>query len=339
MQDERTPSKSDAVEVPPPGAAWPGVVGDIGGTNARFGLVRSAGAAVEAVEILPCDDYPGLEDALAAYLDTLDGPRPEGACLAIAGPVHGDRARFVNRDWDVSKRRVQDRFGFNKTILINDFEALAHSLPDLTAGDVEQLGGGQAQERAVKAVVGPGTGLGVAALAPCGRDWVALPGEGGHADLAATNDLEAELFKVVRSESGRVSAESLLSGPGLPRLYAALCKVRGKAALPLQTAEIPDYALEGAEEDQRRLCREAVEVFVTLFAGFAGNLALTYGARGGLYVGGGVMRKLRGFYDELSFRERFEAKGRMSAFARSIPTFLITAETPALTGAARCLSR
>ncbi|MEJ2015924.1 MAG: glucokinase [Limibacillus sp.] len=318
---------------------WPALVGDIGGTNARFGMVAEPGATVAAVEQLTCGDFPSLEKAVEAYLDGVGGERPKAACLAVAGPVTGDRVRFSNRGWDVSKRQLADSFGLEKAILINDFEALAHSLPELKAEQMEQLGSGLPLERAPKVVVGPGTGLGVAALVPCGDDWTAVSGEGGHVDLAAVEDLEIEVLKVVRGERGRVSAESLLSGPGLKRLYRALCTLQDLPPLPLEPEQIGDYALSGGDARHRLLCRNAAELFVSLFASFAGNLALTYGARGGVYIGGGVMGKLREFYSDLSFRQRFEAKGRMSDFLRAIPCFLITADTPALTGAARCLGR
>ena len=187
-------------------------------------------------------------------------------------------------------------------------------------------------------VVGPGTGLGVAGLAWSGDDWVAIAGEGGHVELAATDDWEFEVLKVVRAERGRVSAESLLSGPGLKRLYRAICSVEGVSPLPLEEKDIGGYAQDGGDDLHKKLCRKTIEAFVSMLAGFAGNLALTFGARGGVYLGGGVLGKLSGFYSDLSFRQRFEAKGRMSDLVRSMPTFLITAATPALTGAASRLS-
>jgi glucokinase len=318
---------------------WPGLVGDIGGTNARFGLVAAPGEAVREVQTLACADFASLEKAIESYLAQVGAAAPRSACLAVAGPVSGDRVRFSNRGWDFSKRGLSETFELAQMTLLNDFEALAYALPFLGEAELEQLGGGRIAEGCAKAVVGPGTGLGVAGLAPCGDDWVAIAGEGGHVDLAAIEDLEIEVLKVVRSERGRVSAESLLSGPGLKRLYRALCTVEGVSPLALEPAEVTRYALEGEDQKQRKLCRLTAEMFVSLLAGFAGNVAITFGARGGLYLGGGVLGKLRPFYSDLSFRQRFEARGRMADFVRAMPTFLITAQTPALTGAASRLGR
>jgi glucokinase len=313
---------------------WPGLVGDIGGTNARFGLVAGPGETVRDVKTLACAKFTSLEKAIESYLEEVKAAAPRAACLAVAGPITGDRVRFSNRGWDFSKRELTDAFDLAQMTLLNDFEALAYSLPFLGEQDLEQLGGGRIAEGCAKVVVGPGTGLGVAGLAPHEGDWVAISGEGGHVDLAAIEDLEIEVLKVVRSERGRVSAESLLSGPGLKRLYRALCTVEGVSPLALEPADITRYALEGEDARQQKLCRLTAEMFVSMVASFAGNVAVTFGARGGVYLGGGVLGKLRPFYSDLSFRQRFEAKGRMSDFVRAMPTFLITAETPALTGAA-----
>lgn len=313
---------------------WPALVGDIGGTHARFGLVPEAGEPVVKSRRLVCADHASLESAIDAYLREVDAGSPRSACLAVAGPVTGDRVRFSNRGWDFSITALRERFELRELGTINDFEALALSLPHLDRSDRQRVGGGQVVDGAPMAVVGPGTGLGVAGLVRADDRWAPVPGEGGHVELAPTDDLEVAVMKIVRADRGRVSAESLLSGPGIRRLYRAIATVEGLSPLEMGPRAITAYATEGEDAEHRRLCRLTAETFVSMVAGFAGNVALTFGARGGVYLAGGIICNLEGFYTETSFRQRFESKGRMSDYVRSIPTFFVTVETPALQGAA-----
>ncbi|NIR83863.1 MAG: glucokinase [Gammaproteobacteria bacterium] len=318
--------------------SWPGLVGDIGGTRARFGIVEASGAPVTNIQRQVCADFASLELAITSYLDAVCTAPPRSACLAVAGPVTGDRVQFSNRGWDFSIAGLQERFALAELGVINDFEALALSLPQLRRAGRKRIGRGQIVEGTPMAVVGPGTGLGVAGLVPSGTGWVPVAGEGGHVELAAADELEVEVMKVVRAERGRVSAESLLSGHGFRRLYRAIAAIEDRTPLNLEPRAITAYARGGEDPEQTRLCRLTAEVFMSLFAGFAGDVGLTFGARGGVYLAGGIIRKLDGLYSELAFRQRFEAKGRMSGYVREIPTFVVTAETPALLGAASWLS-
>lgn len=319
-------------------SGWPGLVGDIGGTRARFGIVEASGAPVTNVRRHVCADFASLELAITSYLDAV-GPAPlRSACLAVAGPVTGDRVQFSNRGWDFSIAGLRERLDVAELGVINDFEAMALALPFLRRAGRKRIGRGRIMERAPMAVVGPGTGLGVAALVPSRDGWTAVAGEGGHVELAAADELEVEVMKVVRAERGRVSAESLLSGHGFRRLYRAIAAIEDRTPLNLEPRAITAYAKNGDDPEQQRLCRLTAEVFMTLFAGFAGDVGLTFGARGGVYLAGGIIRKLDGLYSELAFRQRFEAKGRMSGYVREVPTFVVTAETPALLGAASWLS-
>ncbi|WP_067171777.1 glucokinase [Microtetraspora niveoalba] len=318
---------------PPP----PWLVADIGGTNARFGLVTRPGEAPESVAVLEVAQYPGLPDAVAAYLDAHGGGvRPEAACLAIAGPVQDDRYRLTNAGWAGSVSAL----GIPYVELLNDFEALAISLPHLAGDDLVSLGGPEPVDgtvRKVRAVLGPGTGLGVGGLVPAGAGWIAVPGEGGHVAVPAVTDLEIEIVRALRADGlPYVDAEHLLSGTGLPRLHRGLALVRGVSA-DLMTEPVTASGIVASDDP---LAVETVEVFLALLGGFAGNVALTLGARGGVYVGGGVLPRISGRARDSAFRARFEMTApALSGYISAIATSLIVAEQPALTGAAAWLAQ
>ncbi|MCT9933357.1 glucokinase [Planotetraspora sp. A-T 1434] len=310
--------------------AFPWLVADVGGTNARFGLVTGPGAQPEAVAVLNVAQHPGLADAVAAYLaDHAGGVRPGAACLAIAGPVQDDRYRLTNAGWAGSVSEL----GIPHVELVNDFEALAFSLPHLAGDDLVPLGGPPPSARMTKAVLGPGTGLGVGGLVPVGAGWVPLPGEGGHASVPAVTDLEMEIVRALRADGlPYVDAEHLVSGTGLPRLHRGLSLVRGVTPRAAASSEIV------ASADP--LCVETVEVFLALLGGFAGNVALTLGARGGVYLGGGVLPRMAERARRSDFRARFEQTApALSDYVTAIATSLIVAEQPALTGAAAWLAQ
>ncbi|MEV0162274.1 glucokinase [Nonomuraea fuscirosea] len=307
----------------------PWLVADIGGTNARFGLVTSLGAPPSNVAVLPGADHPTLPDAVTAYLAThAGGVRPGAACLALAGPIDGDDYRLTNSSWAGSVRDL----GIPYARLLNDFEALAVSLPHLEGADLVSLGG-PAPGHGVKAVLGPGTGLGVGGLVPVDDGWAPIPGEGGHVTVPVVEPKEFEVVRALRAQGlPHVVAEHLLSGPGLVRLHRALASVNGVAAPDLTASDIV------ARVDDS-LCAETVEVFCGLLGGFAGNVALTLGARGGVYLGGGVLPRIVERVRASGFRARFEANPDMAAYLAGIGTALIVAPQPALTGAAAWLSR
>jgi glucokinase len=309
--------------------ALPWLVADIGGTNARFGIVTAPGKAPSNVAVLPGADHPTLPDAVAAYLaEHAGGVRPGAACLAVAGPVDGDHYRLTNSPWSGSIRDLDVPYAK----VLNDFEALALSLPHLSADDLVPLGG-PAPSYGVKAVLGPGTGLGVGGLVPTDCGWVAIPGEGGHVTVPVADDRELEIVRALRAEGvDQVVAEHVLSGPGLGRLYRALARVNGVRAEPLTAKEIV------ARLDDP-LCAETVEVFCGMLGSFAGNVALTLGARGGVYLGGGVLPRIVERVCASSFRTRFATNPDMSAYLGEIGTSLIVAAQPALTGAAAHLAQ
>ncbi len=323
-------------------AAHPWLVADVGGTNARFGLVRRAGAGVDEVQVLPCAGHSGLGAAATAYLAgraAAGAPaQPGRASFALAAAIEGDAAVLTNSGWTVSGAGLRRELGLQEVVLLNDFEALALSLPQLRADEIEPIAnppGARSEPGRAMAVVGPGTGLGVALCVPTRHhQWIAVAGEGGHASLAPADDFESALLAVVRREFPHVSAERMLSGIGLPTLHRAVVVVRGSGpAEPLSTEEIGQRALSGSDPD----CVATIDTFFAMLGGFAGSVALTAGARGGFYIAGGIAQKLRTLMLRSRFRERFEAKGRFASYLAGIPTALIVAPYCAMSGAAQAL--
>jgi glucokinase len=317
--------------------SFPRLVGDVGGTNARFALQEAPGAPATQVRTLACADHASFGDAVASYLTGLGlATSPRLAAVGIANPVVGDHVQMTNHHWSFSIEAVRRQLGLERLLVINDFTALALSLPGLAASDLRRVGGGTPHPSAPLGLLGPGTGLGVSGLLRLdgGRRTVPLEGEGGHVSLSPGNAREDDVVMVLRERFGHASAERALSGPGLVNLYEALCTLDGIAPHELDPAEVSRFALAGTD----RRCVEAVEIFLGLLGSVAGNLALSLGARGGVYVAGGIVPRLGDWIDRSTFRERFEAKGRFRGYLEQVPTWLVQAETsPALIGAARAL--
>jgi glucokinase len=335
------PGSASADRAPASHAAYPWLVADIGGTNARFGWVAGPGAPVSQVKKLPVAAHAGPVSAVQAYLaerasqPDVDQRAPRHAAFAVATAVAGDRIAFTNSRWDFSRRETQAALGLDSLLMLNDFEALALSLPRLGAAQLRPHAGGLPSATGMLAVVGPGTGLGVGAVVQTRQGWLALPGEGGHVTLAPADDLESALLARVRQRHAHVSAERLLSGIGLPLLHQALGEVQGRAVAPLDAAEIIGGALAGRDVS----CGQTIDLFCALLGGFAGNVALTLGARGGVYIGGGIVPRFADLFFASAFRQRFEAKGRFQAYLAAIPTALITDTLAALSGAALAIEQ
>jgi len=312
----------------------PRLLADIGGTNARFAL-ESAPGVLEAVEVLACADHPTLAAAMRAYLDgQAQSGRPRHAAIAIANPVTGDHVRMTNHHWEFSIEALRSDVGLATLVVVNDFTALARSLPHLRAEDKQQIGGGAAVAGAALGLLGAGTGLGVSGLVPCGSSWTALQSEGGHVTFAPANATEVKILEHAWTEFEHVSAERLLSGVGLELLYRALAKIRGQADAGLAAPEITRRALAG----DCALCDEVVETFCAMLGTVAGNLAITLGAQGGIYIGGGIVPRLGERFARSSFRSRFEHKGRFASYLSQVPTWVITAEYPAFLGVSAILA-
>jgi len=313
------------------------LLGDIGGTNARFAWQDGNGAPLQDVLALATADHASVGAAIAHYLASTGRRAPPWCAIGIANPITGDRVQMTNSHWSFSLSALQAELGFERLRVINDFTALALALPDLQPSELRQLGGGAAVAGEPIGLVGPGTGLGVSGLLPGAAPgtWVPLQGEGGHVTLAAADGREEAVLRVLRERFGHASAERAVSGMGLEALHAALTTLDApgsSAALP--ATEITTRALAGS--DVR--CVEAVALFCSFLGSVAGNLALTLGARGGVYIGGGIVPRLGPLFAGSPFRERFEAKGRFRAYLAQIPVFVIHASvSPALLGAARAL--
>jgi len=308
------------------------LVADIGGTNARFALAGLDTLALSEIRQVRCGEHPSLEAALGDYLGGLSAT-PDRAAIAVAGPVSGTEISLTNSTWSFATPELCRRFGLKDVQLINDFAALALSLPYLPATDLHQIGGTAPVEHAAKLVLGPGTGLGVAGLAWSGGRWVALPGEGGHMSLGADDERQLALLERLRKGRDHLSAERALSGPGLAELYQAVAASHGLNPDGLQPNDVIVRGLGSDDE----IAVEALELFIDWLGRFAGDAALLLGARGGVYLGGGIAPKLVAKLSSGSFRRAFEDKGRMAAYLAPIAIYVIGAEFATLTGAAASL--
>jgi len=315
----------------------PSLIADIGATNARFAVV-SAEAGLQRVRVLACEDYPSISGAIATYLhDELpltDVRRLEGAALAVAGPVIDDQVGLTNHPWSFSIKQLRADLGVDRLIVVNDFAAVAAAMPYLPADGRMQVGGGEALDDAPIGVLGPGSGLGVGGLVSTSGGWQPLPGEGGHATLPPANSRESAVLDRMRARFDHVSAERILSGPGLVDLHNTLAEIDGVPATSYTAAQITDPGICASEPR----CREAVEIFCAMLGTVAGNLALTLGARGGIYVAGGIVPKLGAAFATSGFRERFEAKGRLRPYLARIPTYVVIHPFPAFLGLAGLLA-
>jgi glucokinase len=311
------------------------LIADIGGTNARFAL-RSNGV-IHDERVLACADYPHITDAVEDYLLRVDASRakrPREAAFAIACPVIGDVIRMTNFVWEFSASAVRRQLGLERFIVLNDFTALAMAIPHLSSQQLLQVGGGTPVKNAPIALVGPGTGLGVSGLIHSAGDWLPLQGEGGHATFAPATEREVEIVKVLWRQYSHVSAERLLSGPGLVAIYQSLCTLDGLPLEPLSPPEITQYGLDGT----RPVCTEVLSIFCAALGTVAADVALTIGALGGVYIGGGIVPKVLDFFKHSGFRLRFESKGRYAEYLAAIPSWVITTETPALIGVSRAFT-
>jgi glucokinase len=310
------------------------LVGDVGGTHARFALVQGTRGRPFAQQTLLTGEHPDLASALQVYLQSVEA-RPLEAAIAIACAVEGDELRMTNSRWQFSTEATRRRLGLRRLLMLNDWEAMAYAVPAFQPQDLLPLGGGERVDAAPCVLLGPGTGLGVSSLVRSrGGEWVAIAGEGGHASIAPGCEREADILRVTWADHAHVSAERFISGMGLENLYRAIARLDGVAAQPLDAAEVCRRAL--AREDAP--CEEALATFCGLLGSVAGNLALTLGARGGVYFGGGILGRIGHEYLERSpLRARFEAKGRFAPYLARIPTYLISAPQPALLGAAMAL--
>lgn len=317
------------------GVIYGGLVGDVGGTNARFSLVDGEGH-LRNTKTYACANYGGLDEIIAEYLEETAGKkRPAKAVVAVAGPVVDGEIEFTNLDWQVSETDLIASFGFDAIRLINDFAAQALAAPVLPATDLRRIGPDlRGAPTCPIVVLGAGTGFGVGAVARSQHVDIAVATEGGHAGFAPHDEVEAQVWRRLQGLYGRVSVERVLSGQGLFDLYLALEDMAGR------TPELADErAVVEAADAGDSGAGAALDRFCAILGGVAGDLALTHGARGGIYVSGGIAPRMGERLMSGGFRARFEAKGRLADYVREIPTYLITHPYAALVGCSRELAQ
>ncbi len=310
------------------------LVADIGGTNARFALVADGSTQAIEPRNLHCADYATLVDATLAYLDLVALGKPYQAAISIASPVTGDALNMMNHSWSFSVSETRAALGLRHLKVLNDYTALALALPVLRDDQRLQIGEGQALQGHPIAVIGPGTGLGVSAVIPAGPHWVPLESEGGHASYGPLDAREQAIIEIMRERLEHVSAESLVSGRGLSLIYEVITRLDQGEGIRLTPGEVT----QRAHETDCPVALETLEIFCRILGTIAGNLALALGARGGVYIGGGIVLRILDFFARSGFRERFEKHGRLTPYLRGIPTFVITTDYPALIGAVVALN-
>lgn len=302
--------------------ALPALLADIGGTNARFALLE--GGTVTDIRTIPTGQHRGLAEAARTYLD---GRAAATAAIAVAGPVTRDEISLTNQTWSFTRRGLSQDLKLDALHVINDFTAQALALPHLGADDLRPVGPLSDAPAGPKAVLGPGTGLGVSGLIPTPGGWRAMTTEGGHVTLPARTKIEDAVIAWLRARHDHVSAERALSGPGLSELMDAVSEIEGHPAERRDPADITDAAANGEP-----LAARAVALFCDFLGTVAADLTLNYGATGGVYIAGGIVPKLGDLFMKSGFRSRFEDKGRFADYLRAVPAFVVTTEYPALTG-------
>ncbi|WP_373991099.1 glucokinase [Duganella sp. BuS-21] len=319
-------------------AHGPRILADIGGSSASFGL-ETAPNQIEAVWVTECQAYPTLGAALVAYLSqaatvAAGGYQARFAGIAIANPIDGDWVTMTNHHWSFSIEAVCSQFSLKSLVVVNDFTALASALPYLAPEHKHQVGGGVARIGTTIGLVGADAGLGVSGLVPAGDRWIAIDSEGGHATFAPMNEREIDILRYARRYHDHVSSERLVSGIGIALVYRALSERARVEPQNLTTAEIMERGVHRLDP----VCEETLLAFCEMLGTVAGNVALTLGAKGGIYIGGRTVLKMSEFFERSGFRARFEQKGRFSDYLAHIPTYVITEPNPVLIGMSSMLS-
>lgn len=314
-----------------------GLVGDIGGTNARFALVEFDGQDPRLIEptAYKGEDYGTAEDAIEAYLHKVGVKHPDQAVVAVAGPIDHGQVHMTNLDWRISEDGLRRAGGFRNAKLINDFTAQALAAPRLSPKDLRQIGPLPTSGEGDLAILGPGTGFGVAGLVRRHGQEIPLATEGGHVAFAPLDEVEIEVLRALTKQlnGGRVSVERILSGPGMEDLHVALGEAEGRKVETLTAKQITERAVEGCADSLATVNR-----FCAVLGSTAGDIALTLGARGGVFIAGGIAPRIIDILEASPFRERFDAKGRLSGFTEAIPTHVILHPHTALIGAAVALT-
>jgi glucokinase len=308
------------------------LVGDIGGTNARFALGDAETPGFTDEITLKCSEFESADAAIRHYLNSVDRGDPDVICLAAAGPIVDQRVRFTNNHWIISADELRQTFSIDHVRLLNDFEAIAYALPSIGAPDLLPIGLPMAaplrEDDYMLAIVGPGTGLGAVGLHKHGDLLIPLPGESSHGGFAPETAVQIEVLRVLRDRFDRVSTERLVSGPGLENIYWALTQIHNEKRIHLSPAEI----FSAAAENRDIMASESVQMFFEVLGQFAGDFALTLGAFDGVFIGGGIAQRYPELVTNSLFRTGFERKGRYRTLMERIPTQLIMHKQPGLLG-------
>ena len=310
------------------------LLADIGGTNIRFALVHEGSSEPQQAVNMLCADFRGLEEAARHYLREAGVASVSEAAFDVATAVTGDFIKLTNSPWAFSIEQTRRALGLQRLIVINDFTALALSLPSIQPSELRKVGGGAGVSGAPLGLIGAGTGLGVSAL--IGRDsrWIPIQGEGGHTAFSPMDEREDGVLAVLRERYGHVSTERVCSGPGVVNIYESLCALDHVVVKALKPEQVAEAGLNGSDPQ----CAEALQMFCAILGTAAANLVITLGARGGLYIGGGIVPRLGDYFVGSPFRARFEHKGRFSKYMAEVPAWVILAENPALQGLAAALN-
>jgi glucokinase len=310
------------------------LLADIGGTNIRFALLADGSSEPEQEANLVCADFRGLEEAARHYLRSVNVDLVTEAAFDVATAVTGDFIKLTNSPWAFSVEQTRRALGLQRLVVINDFTALALAVPWLKPEELRQVGGGTGVAGSALALIGAGTGLGVSGLIASGASWIPIQGEGGHTAFSPMDEREDGILKVLRERFGHVSTERVASGPGLVNIYESLCTLDRVVAKAVKPEQVTEAGLSGSDPQ----CVEALQMFCGILGTATANLVITLGARGGAYIGGGVVPRLGDYFARSAFRRRFEHKGRFSKYLAEIPVWVIHADNPALNGLAAALN-
>lgn len=310
------------------------LVADIGGTNIRLGVADLTDLSISNIITYQCEDFTNVDLAIEKYLAETQQAVTH-ACIDVATAVTGDEVSLTNNHWSFSQQALKAQFGWQHLSVINDFTAIAMSVPSIADEKKVQIGGGQAIAKKPIAIYGAGTGLGVAHLVHTGDKWLPIDGEGGHVDFAPIEQDEINVLQELQKKYARVSAEQILSGLGLVQIYQSLCAAEGTEAKELKPADITELALANSDEYAVR----SLQLFCRVLGSFGGNLALNVKALGGVYIAGGIVPRFIDYVKQSDFRARFDAKGRFGKLIETIPVYVVTEEQPGLIGCAAYLQQ
>jgi glucokinase len=312
------------------------LVGDIGGTNARFALVAPGKSELMSIKTLQCTKFETVQEAIKSYLSSINDAEIVSACIASAGTTHLDVFKPANNDWVINKSNVSSALNDIQVNWINDFSAQALATTTLKSNDVIVINKGAVQPERVRLVIGPGTGLGTCGLINSFNGWVPLPAQGGHSDFAPNSSLEIEIWTLLQKQFGHVAVERILSGPGIVNLYKALCQINEKEVLFNSPSEITSAAIKVNPDS---ISKETLHMFCRIFGSVTGSIALSTGCLGGIYITSDLVRNFLDFFIDSDFLKSFEDKGRLKYYMTDIPIFISKKENMGLIGSTYQLNK